>query len=78
MLSLGILSHFLQLVLNSQIPTLLTMAVCAVHGATSTSRLLMETSSATLGSVIMFLHPIATLPMKSSTSKLGVHWWKIF
>jgi len=71
MLRLGILNRFFTASFNSQLPILLTMAVCAAHGATSTSRPLMETYIPSLGYVIMFLHHSAMLPMRISTSRLG-------
>lgn len=68
---------FLWLILNPQLATPLTMAVCAAHGVTSTSRTSTGTSFISLGSAITSLHPTANLPMRISTSRLGVQWWKM-
>lgn len=68
---------FFKATFNSQLPILLTMAACAAHGVTSTSRPLTGTSFTSLGSAITSLHPTANLPMRTSTSRLGVQWWKM-
>lgn len=68
---------FLLLILNPQLATPLTMAVCAAHGVTSTSKPLTGTSFTSLGSAITSLRPTANLPMRTSTSRLGVQWWKM-
>jgi len=68
---------FLLLISNPQLATPLTMAVCAAHGVTSTSRLLTETSFTSLESAITSLHPTANLLMRTSTSRLGVQRCKM-